>query len=195
MRLSRIVIVCFFAFGWLMVPSDSASADGSWQSVSNGNVSGDSIQFDYRGGSASYSMNVPDGSTVTVAINNTTANCIGNCSPIADSWSASINGQGSSGNSIEQTSISSTVSGQITITVSGIDNGFWDGWYGPIFTVSVSSPAPAPTPSPSPSSEPTPSPSPTSEPSPTPTPSPSPTVEPTPTPTVALHLFPHQRRP
>ena len=28
MRLSRIVIVCFLAFGWLMIPSDSASANG-----------------------------------------------------------------------------------------------------------------------------------------------------------------------
>jgi hypothetical protein len=162
-----------------MIPSDSASAN-NWASVTNGNVSGDSVQFDYQGGSASYLVNVVDGSTVTVSIDNTIANCIGECAPIADNWSVSINGQSFSGNAIEATSVSAVVSGQATITVSGIDNGFWAGWYGPIFTVSVSSPAPAP--SPSPSSEPSPSPSPTSEPS--PTPEPSPTVEPTPTPTV-----------
>jgi hypothetical protein len=33
------------------------------------NVSGTSIQFDYRGGSAADSTTVPDGSTVTVSIN------------------------------------------------------------------------------------------------------------------------------
>ena len=130
--------------------SDSASASGSWESVVNGNVSGDSIQFDYRGGSASYVTTVSDGSTVTVAINNTIANCIGSCTPIADNWSVSINGQSFSGNAIEQTSVSAVASGQVTISVSGIDNGFWAGWYGPVFTVSVSSPAPAPTPPPPP---------------------------------------------
>ena len=97
--------------------SDSASAEGTWQSVTNGNVSGDSIQFDYRGGSASYITTVSDGSTVTVAINNTTANCIGSCTPIADNWSVSINGQSFSGNAIEATSVSAVVSGQVTVTV------------------------------------------------------------------------------
>jgi len=117
--------------------SDSASADGEWQQVVNGNISGDSIQFDYRGGSANNRINVSDGSTVTVSINNTIANCIGSCTPIADNWSVSINGQSFSGNAIEATSVSAVVSGQVTINVSGIDNGFWAGWYGPIVTVSV----------------------------------------------------------
>ena len=143
-RLSRIVIVCFLAFGWLMIPSDSASANGAWQSVSNGNVSGNSVQFDYRGGNASYAATVTQGSTVTVSINNTIANCIGNCAPIADTWSVSLNGQSFSGNTIESTTVSAVVSGQATINVSGIDNGFWSGWYGPIFTVSINSPTSPP---------------------------------------------------
>jgi len=50
---------------------DSASADGTWQQVVNGNISGESIQFDYQGGSANNRLNVIDGSTVTVLIDNT----------------------------------------------------------------------------------------------------------------------------
>jgi hypothetical protein len=133
--------------------SSIAYAQDVWVGT-NVNVNGNTVQFDYRGGSASYSTNVTDGSTVTVSINNTIANCIGSCTPIADSWSVSINGQSFNGNAIEQTSVSATASGQITITASGIDNGFWGGWYGPIFTVSISSPTPSPTPTPTP--EPTP---------------------------------------
>lgn len=180
--------------------ADSASADNAWESVVNGNVSGNSVQFDYRGGSATYNTTVTDGSTVTVAINNTNANCIGSCTPIPDNWTVSINGQSFSGNAIEATSVSAVVSGQATINVSGIDNGFWAGWYGPIFTVSFSSPTPVQSPEPSPSASPSPSPSPeptvipepsasplpvespTASSSPEPTSSPTPSPEPTPTP-------------
>jgi hypothetical protein len=135
-----------------------AYALGTWTGT-NANINGNTVQFDYRGGSATYVDTVPDGSTVSVTINNTIANCIGSCTPIADTWDVSINGQSFSGNTIEQTSVGATVSGQVTITASGIDRGFWGGWYGPIFTVSISSPTPTPSPSSTP--EPTASPTPT----------------------------------
>lgn len=184
-KASKLLAVSFIVAGTSLFGLPSTYADDTWQ-ANNGNVSGNSVQFDWRGGNATYTTTVPDGSTVTVSINNTIANCIGSCSPIADNWSASINGQSSSGNTIEQTSISTTASGQVTITVSGVDAGFWAGWYGPIFTVSVSSPAPQPVPqvepTPTPTVEPTPEPSPSVSPeaSPSPTPSAEPTSSPSP---------------
>jgi hypothetical protein len=182
-RRSNLVAVWFLALGTSFFFIPFAQADGTWQ-ASNGNVSGNTVQFDYRGGSATYTTSVPDGSTVTVTINNTIANCIGTCTPIADTWNVSINGQSFSGNAIEVTTVSAQVSGQVTITASGIDRGFWGGWYGPIFTVSIPAPLPLPVPSPEPSPVPTPSETATASPEPVPTQSPEPSPEPVPTPTV-----------
>ena len=119
LRIYAALFVALAAAFWPVLIPQPAYAEGTWQSVVRGNVSGDSVQFDYRGGSASYVITVTDGSTVTVAINNTIANCIGSCTPIADNWSVSINGQSFSGNAIEQTSVSAVVSGQVTVFVSG----------------------------------------------------------------------------
>jgi len=200
MRYLRLGIAFLIIILLALLPMDDAGADNAWESVVNGNVSGNSVQFDYRGGTASYITSVSDGSTVTVTVDNTIANCIGSCTPIPDNWTVSINGQSFSGNTIEIATVSAVVSGQATISVSGIDAGFWGGWYGPIFTVSVSSPEPVVEPSPSPSptateipspapsetSTPSPTPEPTFSPSPDPTsspePDPTPTPEPTPTP-------------
>ena len=187
LRLLAASFVITYSLLWPLLIPQSTSAENIWQSVVNGNASGNSMQFDFRGGSASYATSVPNGSTVTVSIDNTIANCIGRCTPIADNWSVSINGQTFSGNAIEQTSVSVVVSGQTTISVSGIDRGFWAGWYGPIFTVSVVSapPTPEPTPSTSTSSEPAPSPTPEPSSEPSPTLTPVPTSEPSPSPSAS----------
>jgi hypothetical protein len=154
-KLPRLLAVSFLVLGTSFLFTPLAQSDDVWQAT-NGNVSGNTVQFDFRGGSAIYTTSVPDSSTVTVAINNTIANCIGNCTPIADNWNVSINGQSFSGNTIEVTTVSAQVSGPVTITASGIDRGFWAGWYGPIISVSIFSPLPSPVPTP----EPTPTPSP-----------------------------------
>jgi outer membrane biosynthesis protein TonB len=177
MRYLRLGIAFLIIILLALLPMDDAGADNAWESVVNGNVSGNSIQFDYRGGSATYITSVTDGSTVTVTVDNTIANCIGTCTPIPDNWSVTINGQRSNGNTIEVATVSAVVSGQATISVTGIDAGFWGGWYGPIFTISISSPTPVQSPEPSPSATPSPSPSP--EPTVIPEPSPSPSVTPT----------------
>lgn len=186
MKLPRLLAVWFLALGTSFLITPFAQADGVWQ-ASNANVSGNSVQFDFRGGSATYTTSVPDSSTVTVTVNNTIANCIGNCTPIADTWNVSINGQSFSGNVIEVSTISVQASGQVTISASGIDRGFWAGWYGPIISVSFLAPVPAPVATPDPT-PPAPEPSPTSSPDPQPTeqPQPEPSSQPLPTPSPSV---------
>lgn len=142
-KYAAFLIVLGTSFFW----SPIASANGTWQAT-NGLVSGNTVQFDYRGGSATYATSVSDGSTVSITVNNTIANCIGTCNPIPDVWTVSINGQSYSGNTIEITTLTAQVSGQLTIVATGRDIGFWGGWYGPIITVSIASPTPTPEPSP-----------------------------------------------
>ena len=131
---ARFVLALLLAFAPLAIAQPAYASD--WIAV-RGNVANGSVQFDYRGGQASQVLTVAEGSTLTITVNNTIANCIGNCTPIPDTWSLSINGQNYSGNTIEVRTITQTVSGQVTLVASGIDVGFWGGWYGPIFSAPV----------------------------------------------------------
>lgn len=194
MKYLRLLSVFSIIGVFALFPMDSAAADNEWQSVANGNVSGNSVQFDWRGGNATYVTNVADGSTVSVTINNTIANCIGNCTPKPDRWSVNINGTVFSGDTIEMRTVEVTASGQVTIALWGIDSGFWGGWYGPIFTISVTS-APLASPSPTASVSPTPEPSPSSTPSPSATPTPDPISTPSPTPTSSPEPSPVETSP
>jgi hypothetical protein len=114
----------------------------AWDS-SSGRVIDGSVQFDWRGGSASQTLQVADGSTLTITINNTIANCIGTCTPKPDTWSLTINGERWEGNSIDLVTVQTVVSGEVVIQATGKDEGFWGGWYGPIFSAPVIT-APAP---------------------------------------------------
>jgi hypothetical protein len=114
----------------------------AWDS-SSGRVVDGSVQFDWRGGSASQTLQVADGSTLTITINNTIANCIGTCTPKPDTWSLTINGERWEGNSIDLVTVQTVVSGEVVIQATGKDEGFWGGWYGPIFSAPVIT-APAP---------------------------------------------------
>jgi hypothetical protein len=129
------VLVALWA-GLSFLSVSSAVADSTWQ-TSNGNVNGNSVQFDWRGGTATYSMNVPDGSTIALTINNTIANTIGWGTPTPDEWRVFINGQEFAGNTIEVRTITAVVSGNVVVSVYGKDIGFWGGWYGPIFYAPV----------------------------------------------------------
>lgn len=134
MKKIRLVAALLLAFGSLAFAQPALAGD--WQTTS-GRVADGSVQFDYRGGSAVQTLQVADGSTVSITVNNTTANCIGNCTPIPDTWAISINGQQFSGNAIDVTEVTVPVSGEVIIQVSGKDEGFWGGWYGPIFSAPV----------------------------------------------------------
>lgn len=175
-----------------------------WQ-TSTGNVSNGFVQFSYYQGTAHQTLEAPEGSTLTITINNTISNRIGWGEPLPDSWSVNINEQVFTGDAVEIITLIVPVSGPVEIVVSGIDRGFWAGWYGPIFSppvvitpivqVPVSEdvvrpvqpePVSSPTPEPTPTApEPTPTPiQPSPEPiTPTPSPEPpTPVVEPTPIP-------------
>jgi hypothetical protein len=108
----------------------------AWDS-SSGRVDNGSVQFDWQGGSASQTLQVADNSTLTITINNTIANCIGTCTPIPDTWSLTVNGERWDGNSIEVVTIQTVVSGSVLIQATGKDEGFWGGWYGPIFSAPI----------------------------------------------------------
>lgn len=105
----------------------------------NANIANGAVQFDYRGGSASQTITVPENATnatLSLSVNNTIANRIGG-GELADTWSVTINGNVYTNTEITSSTISVPVSGQVTITVSGIDRGFWAGWYGPIISSPV----------------------------------------------------------
>jgi len=117
----------------------------AWDTTS-GNLTDGAVQFDFRGGTATQVLQVAEGSTLTITVNNTIANCIGNCVPRPDTWSLTINGERWDGNSIDIVTIQTVVSGSVTITAAGKDEGFWAGWYGPIFSAPlVTEPAPVET--------------------------------------------------
>jgi len=141
--LARFLLALALAFGGLFFVSPAQAAE--WQ-TSNGNAVNGSVQFDWRGGSASQTLTVAEGSTLTITVNNTIANCIGNCVPRPDTWSLTINGERWEGNSIDTVTIQTVVSGQVTLVATGKDEGFWGGWYGPIFSAPiVTEPAPVET--------------------------------------------------
>lgn len=208
-KVARALAATTLAFGSLFF---ATPAQADWTGT-NVNVVNGSVQFDYRGGIATQTLDVPTEADLTLVVNNTIANKIGWNGQVADSWTVSVNGNHFAGNEITSTTISVRVSGEVTITATGIDRGYWAGWYGPIISAPVltylpvaitdsvrtdsvraeESPEPTPQPSPEPSPTPEPQPTPTAtppaqvespqEPEPTQTPSSEPTTEPDPEPT------------
>ena len=148
MKRTRFIAALALAFGSLAFAQPALASE--WQ-TSNGNAVNGSVQFDWRGGSATQTLQVPEGSTLSVTVNNTTANCIGNCVPRPDTWSLTINSQRWEGNTIETTTIETNISGKVTLVAAGKDEGFWGGWYGPIFSAPIVT---SPEPTPHPTSEP-----------------------------------------
>jgi hypothetical protein len=143
-KVARFLAATTLAFGSLLIATPAFASD--WQTTT-GNVVDGSVQFSYYPGTASQTLEAPEGSTLTLTVNNTTANRIGYGEPLPDSWSVSVNGQVFSGDTIDTVTISMPVSGPIELVVSGIDRGFWAGWYGPIFSAPMLT-LPEPTPEP-----------------------------------------------
>jgi hypothetical protein len=189
----------FGVFAPLFFVSPAYASD--WQTAT-GNVANGSVQFSYYQGTASQTLEASEGSTLTLTVNNTISNRIGWGEPLPDVWSVTINGQVFTGSAAEITTLTVPVSGPVEIVVSGIDRGFWAGWYGPIFSAPVITapiiqvpvsedvvrpvePEPAPSPNPEPIPpvvEPSPVPVPVEEPVAEPAPAPAPEPEPIPAP-------------
>lgn len=139
-KLTRFIAATTLAFGSLLFAKPAFASD--WQAT-NANIIDGYLQFDYRGGTASQTLTVPEGATLTITVNNTISNRIGWGAPLPDTWSVSVNGQIYTGNAVEITTLTIPVSGTVELVVGGIDRGYWAGWYGPIFTNPVIS-APQP---------------------------------------------------
>lgn len=179
----RGLIALLLAFGWLF--STPANADVRQD--------GDTIQFSYQWGSITRTFT---DSVVTVTVVNDITNKIGYGGEVIDTYRITLGDQ-----VIEVTEKHGardyvfTITGSQTLTLEGIDHGFWAGFYGPIMTIAatpIAQPIEPITLSPetqsatttdatiSPTQSVTVSPEPTPEPQPTPTPlpEPSPTLEP-----------------
>jgi len=120
----RWLIVLVLAFGWLF--STPAHADVRQD--------GDTFQFSYTWGSVTRTFT---DSVVTVTVVNDITNKIGGNGEVVDTYRLTFADQ-----VIEVTEKHGArdyvFTGSGTITLEGIDRGFWAGYYGPIMTVSIS---------------------------------------------------------
>ena len=138
------VLVLFGLFGSFFASPASAfsyqdgfdSLDG-WTVVGNGGngvIANGALRFSYGWGEVTKTFIVPDPSTVNVSVDVYTAS-----GRMTDSYAIKINGQGVTRNNVASDWATETVSytttqanEQLVISLSGIDNGFWAGWYGPV---------------------------------------------------------------
>ena len=120
----RWLIVLVLAFGWLF--STPANADVRQDA--------DTFQFSYTWGSVTRTFT---DSVVTVTVVNDITNKIGGNGEVIDTYRITLGDQ-----VIEVTEKHGArdyvFTGSGTITLEGIDRGFWAGFYGPIMTVSIS---------------------------------------------------------
>ena len=169
------------AFGvllpFLFAPPAQATTFNDWSVSGPANKQGSCVQFSYTRGYVSFDYPVNDTITAVsfgVTVDNSIVNKIGwDGEVIDDYWievsavdgSTAVSGTSIIGNqkhSAEGKTVDLTYSGYVTgvhVVVSGIDKGFWGGWYGPIMCnphLDITAvPAPSPTPVASPSETPT----------------------------------------
>jgi hypothetical protein len=121
----RWLIVLVLAFGWLF--STPANADVRQD--------GDTFQFSYQWGSVTRTFT---DSVVTVTVVNDVTNKIGGNGEVIDTYRITLGNQ-----VIEVTEKHGardyvfTITESQTLTLEGIDNGFWAGYYGPIMTIAT----------------------------------------------------------
>jgi hypothetical protein len=121
----RWLIVLVLAFGWLF--STPANADVRQD--------GDTFQFSYQWGSVARTFT---DSVVTVTVVNDITNKIGGNGEVIDTYRITLGDQ-----VIQVTEKHGardyvfTITGSQTITLEGIDRGFWAGYYGPIMTIAA----------------------------------------------------------
>jgi hypothetical protein len=108
-----------------------------WTVVGNGGngvIANGALRFSYGWGEVTKTFTVPDPSTVNLSVDVYTAS-----GRMTDSYAVKINGQGITRNNVATDWTTETVSytttqanEEIVVSLSGIDNGFWWGWYGPV---------------------------------------------------------------
>ena len=142
------------AFGvllpFLFAPPAQATTFNDWSVSGPANKQGSCVQFSYTRGYVSFDYPVNDTITAVsfgVTVDNSIVNKIGwDGEVIDDYWievsavdgSTAVSGTSIIGNqkhTAEGKTVNLTYSGYVTgvhVVVSGIDKGFWGGWYGPI---------------------------------------------------------------
>jgi hypothetical protein len=139
-------LLIFLPVAVLAVFGNVAQAeDVQWQ-VTQGSVdTSNGFRFSYMTGVVQTQIAAPAGSIVTLIaqVDNTTTNSIGYGTPKPDTWQISLAGEtvdavsGSSAG-IFEVGLSVVSAGVVTATISGKDEGFWAGFYGPfVFNVNV----------------------------------------------------------
>lgn len=214
MKQLRLFAALFVAIGSLFLATPAqASSFTDWSLSYNTayDANTDCVVFSYTWGSASKSYLVPENVQnvqnvqFDVTVNNSITNKIGGNGEVFDSYSLEMEiieagvvvdtvtyAENSTKHFAELRTLTSSYTGpadSVNVTIRGIDNGFWGGYYGPIVcgasltATSQDQPAPQTTTTPEPTALPTETPS--SEPEITPTPQETPTPSPTPSATTA----------
>lgn len=110
------------------------------QNGGNGVLANGALRFSYGTGLVSKTFLIENPSTVELSINvtNNETNSVGWSAQIADTYTVSIGNQSITSSEIHglRTVSLSTETNEpnsfVTVSLSGVDNGFWAGWYGPI---------------------------------------------------------------
>jgi hypothetical protein len=122
--------------------SDSFDDLSQWTVVRNGGngvVANGALRFSYGWGEVVRSILVSEPSliTLTVTVDNSQTNSIGWGAPIADSYRVGVGGNALVSNEIHgvrsvSVSYEAATDESVLISLSGVDNGFWAGWYGTV---------------------------------------------------------------
>jgi len=118
---------------------DSFDNLNGWTVTSGNPIANGSLRFTYYNSSVTKTIAVPGAGTLTASIDvdNSFTNCIGSCTPIADTYAfylgnAHIDSSTAHGVTRLTQSVTTTSATDVILYLSGIDNGFWGGYYGPV---------------------------------------------------------------
>jgi hypothetical protein len=122
--------------------SDPFDDLSQWTVVRNGGngvIANGALRFSYGWGEVVRSILVSEPSliTLTVTVDNSQTNSIGWGAPIADSYRVGVGGNALVSNEIHgvrsvSVSYEAATDESVLISLSGVDNGFWAGWYGTV---------------------------------------------------------------
>jgi transcriptional regulator CtsR len=144
--LTRLLIFIPVLFFGLSSPPAKASTitdtfdnlDG-WTINSGNPIANGSLRFTYFYSSVTKTISVPGAGTLTASIdvNNSETNCIGNCTPVPDTYAFHLGDAHIDSSTAHATirltqSVTTTSAGDVVLYLGGIDNGFWGGHYGPV---------------------------------------------------------------
>lgn len=136
-RFSRVAFAGLLAVAWF---APSALAETlTWQVVQGQvSVTESVIQFSYMNGMVEATVLTPEGATVvfSVTVDNTETNTIGYQGETSDRWAVTLIGDETATVADDLVAVSFVElsvmsSGTVTVQMSGIDVGYWAGYYGP----------------------------------------------------------------